>query len=230
MQHYINERLVIRNRRYSRWMMFGGLGASVAAVIITFSQPALIVIAFALILAGGVVSQIGTAIHNRFGRSPRIDEVIDYSLKGLDDGHAVFHYFLGTNHALFTPHGAYAILPKLEKGRIEYEDDTWKHQPLRGRISFGEPRLRKLRNIENEARREVERLKRYLSKNVPQHSDIEIEPLAIFLANDTQIQTDQAPFLAVHRKKLKSVLRKTSGRKPFSTEDIQQLAEYLNLG
>jgi hypothetical protein len=230
MQLFTNDRLVTRNRRFSRWMMFGGLGLSIAAVIITFSQPALIVLAFALILAGGIISQLGTAIHNRFGRSPRIDEVIDFSLKGLDDRHAIFHYLMSTNHALFTPAGVYAVLPRLEKGMISYQDQTWNHQPERGRFSFGAPRVRKLRSLEKEAQRESDKLQRYLRKNIPQFREIEVEPLALFLANDTQIQADNAPLLAVHRKKLKDVLRRQTGKKPLTHEDIQRLADYLSLG
>lgn len=229
MQQYTNNPLVRRNRLFSRWMMFGGLGLSIAAVIITFTQPALIVIAFALILIGGVVSQLGTAIHNRFGRSPRVDEVIDFSLKGLDDQHAIFHYLLGTNHALFTPQGAYAIVPRMEKGTISYEDQNWQHQPARGRLSLGEPRKRNLRNLEKETQREAGKMQRFLRKNIPQLAEIEVRPLALFLANDTFVRAEKSTLLAVHRKKLKDELRKASGSKPLTVEDIKQLAEYLNL-
>jgi hypothetical protein len=229
MQHYLNERLVKRNRRYSRWMMYGGLGASIAAVIITFTQPALVIYAFALIVVGGLVSQVGTAIHNRFGRSPRIDEVIDYSLKGLDDQHAIFHYLLGTNHALFTPSGTYAVVPMLEQGRIEYAQGVWKHEPPPRRISLGRSRVRTLKNVEKEAKREAQQLQRYLRKNIPQHIDIGVDPLILFLAKDTYVEAEQAPFIAVHRKKLKSALRKIERRRPFTPEDIQQLASYLKL-
>jgi hypothetical protein len=230
MQLYINERLVSRNRRYSRWMMFGGLGLSVVAVIITFTQPALIVLAFALILIGGLVSQVGTAIHNRFGRSPRVDEVIDFSLKGLDDRHAIFHYLIGTNHALFTPQGAFAIIPRLEKGLIQFKDGIWRHQAERGRFTLGNPRLRTLRGLEKEANQEAAKLEKYLKRRIPQFSELEVEPLALFLANDTQVQAQNSPFTAVHRKKFKEALRKKSGSKAFSEEDIKQLANYLNLG
>ncbi len=229
MQLYTNHRLVDRNRRLSRWMMFGGLGLSIVAVIITFTQPALIIVAFGLILVGGIVSQIGTAIHNRFGRSPRVDEVIDFSLKGLDDRHAIFHYLMGTNHALITPQGVYAIIPRLERGTIQYQDDAWRHQPPPGRLTIGKPRTRPIRNLDREAQGETRKLQRYLIKHIPKFQEVEVEPLILFLANDTQIEADHAPFIAVHRKKLKDSLRKASGSKSFSESDIRQLADYLNI-
>jgi hypothetical protein len=229
MQQYLNNRLVTRNRRYSRWMMFGGLGATIAAVIITFVQPTLIIIAFGLMLVGGVVSQIGTAIHNRFGRSPRLDEILDFSLKGLDDQHALFHYYLGTNHALFTPHAAYALVPMMEKGVIEYADSEWTQRTPPGRFSFRGERLRKLKNVEKEAKSETQKLKRFMSKKLPQQSDIDFEPLIVFLADDTQVRTENAPFIAIHRKKLKGALRKSGGRRLFTPDDFQQMAQYLKI-
>jgi multisubunit Na+/H+ antiporter MnhF subunit len=229
MQHYLNHRLVKRNRRSSRWMMFGGLGATIVAVLITFLQPALLIIAFGLMLVGGIVSQIGTAIYNRFGRSPRVDEILDISLKGLDDRFTVFHYYLGTNHALFTPNGAYALVPRIEQGAIAYEDGVWKHQAPRRRFSLGGSRPRVIKNIEKEAANEANRLRQYLSKRIPAQSDIAIEPLVVFLADDTFVRADTAPFIAVHRKKLKSAFRKSAGRRPFTPEDLQQLATYLKI-
>ncbi|MEE8121999.1 MAG: hypothetical protein V3T55_10740, partial [Anaerolineales bacterium] len=97
MQLFHNERLIKRNKFLGRMMMFGGLGASFAAVIIVFLKPSFLSLAFGLMLAGGLSSQLGTAVYNRFGRSPRIDQVLDDSLKGLGDNYALFHYYLGTN-------------------------------------------------------------------------------------------------------------------------------------
>ncbi|MES0338631.1 MAG: hypothetical protein ABUK15_01095, partial [Anaerolineales bacterium] len=61
MRLYRNERLIKRNKFLGRVMMFGGLGASFAAVLIVFLQPTLLSLAFGLMLAGGLFSQLGTA-------------------------------------------------------------------------------------------------------------------------------------------------------------------------
>ena len=67
MQLYVNEKKIRRNRTLGRWMMFGGLGASLIAVAISFLAQVYIFYALILMLAAGLVSQIGTAIYNRFG-------------------------------------------------------------------------------------------------------------------------------------------------------------------
>ncbi len=227
MQHYLNNRLVQRNRRLSRVMTFGGIGATLVAVLITFFQPALLPLAFVLMIGGAIISQFGTVIYNRFGRSPRMDEVLDDSLKGLDDRHAIFHYFLGASHALFTPSGTYAIVPMLERGQIQYVDGAWKHKPPRRRLNLRDPRERVLKRMEKDSLAEAKELKRYLDKNLPGYREVEVEPLVLFLAKDAQVQAEGAPFLVTHRKKLKNELRKVSGPKAFSAEDLQSLADFL---
>lgn len=227
MQHYLNNRLVQRNRRLSRVMTFGGIGATLVAVLITFFQPGQIAFAFVLMIGGAVISQFGTVIYNRFGRSPRMDEVLDDSLKGLDDRHAIFHYYLGASHALFTPSGTYAIVHMLERGEVRHLEGSWKHTPPRGRLHLRQPRERTLKRFEKDALAEASQLKRYLDKNLPGYPDVEVEPLVLFLAKDIQVHVESSPFLVTHRKKLKSELRKVSGSKAFSAEDLQSLAGYL---
>jgi hypothetical protein len=207
-------------------MMFGGLGASFAAVIIVFLQPTLLSLAFGLMLAGGLFSQLGTAVHNSFGRSPRIDEVLDDSLKGLGDNYTMFHYYLGTNHALFTPAGAFALIPRDEKGEVRYESDRWILKL--GKRRFGRSQ-KTLKDLERNAAREMKALKRALTKKLPNGSEIPVNPLLVFIADEATLNLDGAPITAVHRKKLKSYLRRLERQKSYSAEEIQQLVSAFNI-
>jgi hypothetical protein len=207
-------------------MMFGGLGASFAAVIIVFLQPTLLSLAFGLMLAGGLFSQLGTAVHNRFGRSPRIDEVLDDSLKGLGDNYTMFHYYLGTNHALFTPAGAFALIPRDEKGEVRYESDRWILKL--GKRRFGRSQ-KTLKDLERNAAREMKALKRALTKKLPNGSEMPVNPLLVFIADEATLNLDGAPIAAVHRKKLKSYLRRLERQKSYSAEEIQQLVSAFNI-
>ncbi len=226
MQLYRNERLIKWNKFLGRLMMFGGLGASFAAVIIIFLRPSFLSLAFGLMLSGGLFSQLGTALHNRFGRSPRIDQVLDDSLKGLGENYALFHYYLGTNHALFTPAGVFALIPRNEKGEILYESGKWIHKL--GKRRFGRSR-KTLRDLERNAETETKELKKALTKKLPNHSETPINPLLVFYANDTTIASDGLPIPAAHRKKLKSYIRRIERRKSLSTEEIHHLASTFKI-
>lgn len=226
MQLYRNERLIKRNKFLGRSMMFGGLGASFAAVIIVFLQPSWLSLAFGLMLAGGLFSQLGTALYNRFGRSPRIDQVLDDSLKGLGDNYAMFHYYLGTNHALFTPAGVFALLPRDEKGEVRYESDQWIHKL--GKRRFGRSQ-KPLKDLERNAARETKAMKQALTKRLPDLSEIHVNPLLVFIASGIIINSDGSPIPAAHRKKLKSYIRRLERQKPFSAEELHQLASALNI-
>ena len=206
--------------------MFGGLGASFAAVIIVFLQPTLLSLAFGLMLAGGLFSQLGTAVHNRFGRSPRIDEVLDDSLKGLGDNYTMFHYYLSTNHALFTPAGVFALIPRDEKGEVRYESDQWILKL--GKRRFGRSQ-KPLKDLERNAARDTKALKRTLTKKIPNGSEIPVNPLLVFIADEATLDLDGAPIAAVHRKKLKSYLRRLERQKSYSAEEIQQLVSAFNI-
>lgn len=207
-------------------MMFGGLGASFAAVIIVFLQPSYLALAFGLMLAGGLFSQLGTAIHNRFGRSPRIDQILEDSLKGFDDTYALFHYYLGTHHALFTPAGAFALIPRDEQGEVLFESNQWIHKPSKRK--FGR-RRKPLKDLERIAARETKSMKKALTKKFPNRSEIPVDPLLVFIASDTTVSAEGSPTLAAHRKKLKPYLRRLERWKSFSTEEIHQLAATFSI-
>ncbi len=203
-------------------MIFGGLGASFAAVVIVFLQPSWLSLAFGLMLAGGLFSQLGTALYNRFGRTPRIDQVLDDSLKGLGDNYAIFHYYLGTNHALFTPAGVFALLPRDEQGEVRYESEQWIHKL--GKRRFGRSQ-KPIKDLERNASRETKAIEQALTKRFPDVSAIPIHPLLVFIASGTTIDADGSPIPATHRKKLKSYIRRLERQKSFSAEEIFQLVD-----
>ena len=226
MQLYLNEKKIRRNRTLGRWMMFGGLGVSFLAVAISFLAQAYIFHALILMLGAGLVSQIGTALYNRFGRSPRMDEVIDFSLKGLDDRFAVFHYSAGVSHAVFGPFGALAIVPRLERGEITYDGDAWYQVPPKRRISFGR-RRKKLSDIPSEAQRESGKLRNFLKRRFPDRESISVDAVLIFMAEDAMVEANDSPIPAAHRKKVKSLLRNLERQRSFDESDLRHLGELL---
>lgn len=226
MQHYINEGLVRRNRALGRGMMFGGLGASLVAVIISFVAPLYIFIALGLMLAGGIISQAGTALYNRFGRSPRLDQLIDDSLKGMDDRFGIFHYLLGSRHVVIGPSGALAILPRTERGEISFEDGRWFQIPPPRRFPL-RARRRELKDLLAEPEREIRKLARALSRQLPDHEPIHIDTLVLFLSDDAHLEAGPGAPLAAYRKKVKGLLRTLPRQTTLNEKEIQSLAAGL---
>ena len=227
MRQFSNQTLIKRNGTFGRAMMYLGLGMTIAAAVIVFREPNFILAALILMLIGGLFSQIGTALVNRFGREPRMDQVIDASLKGLDDRHAVFHYLLGSDHVLVTPEGIYALIPHLEKGEITYKDGEWFHEKPKGRFSFRSG-ARTLRGVEKEAQRELRSLDRSLEKSLKSSDDLTTGPLLLFIPDDARIGLENAPILATHRKKLKDTVRSLERGKSLDEEGIKRLAKSVH--
>jgi len=226
MQQFADFQRIRRYGRLGQILMYAGLGATLLAAVIAFLQPAYILIALLLMLLGAPVSQIGTVLYNRYGRSPRVDEVLYESLKGLDERYGLFHYLLGTSHALIGPSGAFALIPRFEEGILRWEGGVWSQElpPRRLRLGSGRKRLRRL---DAKACQEAEALQGALDRLLGGNHDLEAKPLVIFLSNRSRLEAEEAPYPAAHRKKLKETIRRLPRAKSLSPDEIRQLGERL---
>lgn len=227
MQQFSNSRLIHRNGRVGRILMFSGLGITIVAAALVFWDPNLVMLALIAMLIGGLFSQIGTALFNRFGREPRMDQVLDASLKGLDDRYATFHYLLGSDHVLVAPEGIFALIPRWEKGEVRYQDGSWYHTKPRGRFSLWN-RERVLRGFEKEAARELKALDKSLERNLGDANELNTNAIVVFIAGDTVLDVDSAPVLAIHRKKLKDLIRSLERGKSLDREAVRRLAKNVS--
>jgi len=205
--------------------MYGGIALSIGAVVLIFQNESAFLLSLTGVLVGTLLSQVGMVIYGRFGREPRMDEVLDGVMKGLDDEYALFHYYLGTDHALFTPAGPYAILPKLEEGEIIFEDGSWfqiteKKFPIR-RIA-----KKSLAKIDKEALGAASSFQKKLERILPEH-DLEVKPIIVFLNPQANLGSHETDILVVHGKKLKQALRRLPRGKTLNQEELEQLAGEL---
>jgi hypothetical protein len=163
----------------------------------------------------------GILLKNRWGRRPRIDQILDHSLKGLDSKFTLFHYELGANHVLISPSGIFALVPAIHDGQITYEEDKW--WQIR-KTRRGESK-RKQNKLINDTNLEVQALQRTLKRKLPQIGEAEVKPILVFLHPDAVVKAEQAPIYASHVKKLKPFLRKLGKGSTLDEEQIEILAE-----
>jgi hypothetical protein len=135
MKIYIDNKAVKRNSLIGKILRWTSLGCMLIGLIAVFSQevaenPGLFTIFFIIMLVGVILSSISSYFTTRFGKSPRPDELIDKSFKGLDDRFHVFHYKSSIPHILISPVGVWSITPTFIDGEIIYNEnkENWEHK------------------------------------------------------------------------------------------------------
>jgi hypothetical protein len=223
-----NEKMIKRNSRIGQFSSLGGLLILGVGMYISFAKPEMISTAWAALLVGFLISQIGLYFGNRWGRSPRPDELLDEALKGLDDRFAIYHYKTPVSHLLVGPAGIWLLFPKHQRGKITYEKNRWKQRGggvvqgylrLFGQEGLGRPDL--------EIAAESESLKRYLLKNQPDLELPDFQAALVFTSDAADIEVADAPYPSIPAKKLKDLIRKTQKEKGLSTTRLQQIVEFL---
>jgi hypothetical protein len=228
MRQYLNIRRVRRNATLGKVLLWAGLAIMAIGLILSLTKSEALNLVLASALIGVITSQIGMTLTNRWGRHPRIDELISASLKGLDDRYALFNYGLGTKHALFGPHGILALVPQIPSGEITFQDATWTQvRPKRGRLS--RPRPRSLGSLQSDAQSEASSLGKALHKYLGNDEQYSVMPVLVFVHEQAHLKAKDSPVPALHAKKLKSWLRNLPRGKAPSDEELEALARRAHL-
>lgn len=228
-----NEKLINRNRRIAQIASIAGLVVLMGGFVISFRRQDLLQYSFIALIAGFILSQIGIYFTNRWGRSPRPDELLDQALKGLDNSYAIYHFQTPASHFLVGPAGLWVLMPRHQRGTISVYKDRWRHTgggfvqaylKLFGQESLGRPDL--------EMQNEISNLKNFLQKRLADESDLpEIQAALVFTSDKVEInigedETPPAPTLYLN--KLKEFVRKTAKTKPISLYKVQEIQRILN--
>ena len=224
MRHYINQRKVKLYNNLSKAMIIVGLILLVISLVLSFTRPEIMNQLLITVIAGTLVSQAGLALFNNWGRQPRIDQIYDGALKGLDNRYALFHYKLGTNHALMCPAGVYALISRQDEGEITYSEGKWWEQ-VQKRSLFRRSGRKRLTRVEDHANAQARSMQLSIQKALPEITDISVKPILVFINKDSMVKVDQAPVLTVHVKKLKSVVRRLPKIKSLDSVEIERLAK-----
>jgi hypothetical protein len=231
MRRYINQPRIRRNHNTGRFLVFSGLALLAGGFIYSRNNPDEVNLVLLVAVLGTVTAQLGLAMINRWGRSPRIDERVDASLKGLNDDWAVLHYAGPTDHILFGPPGCIALLPRDEKGVITFRDGAWfQDKPPGGLLRRGGEV--NLRALGGKAQRAINNLRVLLENHFETAAEpIHTEPLLLFMNDQATLDLDaeELPIPAVHHKKVKAWLRRLSGGVTPTKRDVDVFAANVGL-
>lgn len=222
-----NPKKIQRNYKIGLYTSFGALIFLFGAVAITLiyaSRPDLANLSFLAMALGLVLSQVGVYFANRWGKSPRVDERISASLKGLDDRYTLYHYVSPVSHLLLGPSGAWVLVAQYHPGTITYEKGRYRQKGvgviarLIGQEGIGRPEI--------EAQAATEDMQKFLKKSLPE-DNMAVEPVIVFTNVKASVQANEAPIPTVHVDKLKDFIRRKAKEQPANMREIEQVEELL---
>src|SRR4030043_580272 len=168
MKDYRNDKLIKRNRLLGQIATISGLLVLAGGMFVSFKFTQFAALSWIALLVGFALSQIGLYNGNRWGRSPRPDELINQALKSLSDQYSLYHYLSPAAHLLVGPAGIWVLVPYHQVGKIVFEKGRWRQKGggfmqryLRAfaQEGIGRPDL--------EGPAEVQAIIRYLNKSLP---------------------------------------------------------------
>jgi len=226
MHHYLDARRLKRLSFTGTAAIVVGIVSMLVGIVLSFTSTEATGLVLSTSFVGLIISQLGFQLRSRWARHPRIDEQLDETLKALDERHAIFHYLLGASHALISPAGVFAVCTTTLEGEVAYRDGRWLHTPPPGR-SGRESKSRALAEPSRQAEAEVGSLKKALARHLPSRTEIAVQPLLVFMHPNARVESQRAPFRALHIKQLKAFLRSLPRGDSLSQAEVRDLAQAL---
>ena len=223
-----NEKLIKRNSTIGQVTSLSSLVILGFGMYISFKNPELFSLSVGALLLGFILSQVGIYFGNRFGRSPRPDELLDSGLKGLKNTYTIYHYTTPAPNLLVGPAGIWILLPFHQFGEITYNGKKWKsigggftqnYMKIFGQENMSRPDL--------DAGAYAEKLLKALKKEMSEEEIPHINAVVIFTSNDTEVKADDAPITTMHLKQLKPFIRKVAKESPITKVEIEAVNRAL---
>lgn len=209
MHVHLNERMIARRAKIGRYASFIGLAVLLIGMIITFRGPQYLWVSFGCLMIGLIASQVGTYHLRRWGRSPRPDEVLTRSLKGLDRRYHFYGWLLPADYVLLGPAGLFVFVTRDQTGEVEYRHGRWR-QPFKWTRLLTIFAQEGLGDPAQEAEAQAARLERFLAERLSDEeaAAVSVQGVVTFLMPGVRLELEDEPDVPVMPvKKLKEYIR-----------------------
>jgi hypothetical protein len=225
-----NQKTIQRNKKIGNWAIIIALALFVPTFLFSFTvrDPdqlnQFIWFIYGGTIIGFIILQVAMYLGNRYGRSPRLDEKLTASLKGLTKDYTLYHYVTPVNHLLVGPAGVWVIETYYQRGTITYEKDRWKQKggglglaylKIFAQEGLGRPDV--------EIKADMEMVQKALSPlGEPQP---QVNAMLVFSHPQAEIRAENAPHPALKPEAVKDFLRKKAKENPFPAEQARRITE-----
>ncbi len=225
----IDVKLIKRNKLLTQITLYAAIGLIVIGLFmsLTNKEYSQLYLSYLVLLPAYILMQINVMMTNKWGRNPRVDQIVTNSLKGLDNKYSLFHYTTPVSHLLVGPAGIWIIKPYHQHGIITYDEKKKKYlQKGGGNILTKLFAMDTLSDIERDTPRQVSNLEKYFVKielkDYPKPKIVDV-----FFHPDAKIQAKNAPELTINIDKLKDIIRQEVRKAPVRDEIINKILKKL---
>jgi hypothetical protein len=206
MEVFRNERKVKVNTEIGRWTYLGGLVVLIVGMVSTFRNPELVWVSLVTPIVGFLTVAVGAYYANHWTRTPRADEVLSQALKGISSKYHLYHYLLPLPHVMLGPSGLFLFRAYLQEGSVTYDGQKWRHkQGFLRRIGFtGQDALA---DPVRDTAYDVQKLRRWLAKRMPEDEIPQITPFIVFVRDDIDLDAAETSIPVLRHKQLKNRVR-----------------------
>jgi hypothetical protein len=207
----------------------GGMLTMLGSVALALFAPRWVSLASLLLVLGFAIATTGIYFANRWVRKPRPEDVLDQALKGLDDRHRLYHYYLphGPSHLLLGPTGVVVLETRSGDGYFELREGRWRQKITLGkalRFFVEEP----LGDPIAEARQRVEQVEAALAARVEGGAQVPVTPVVVFTHPAAVLQAKGASLPVCQPKQLRGQLPKN--RQPLPAPVLDGVRAFLDAG
>ena len=222
MKIHSNNKLIQRNHKLGNIFSIGALVILAVGLFLPGTEFNTLRMSLALVclVAGFMIFQAGNYFLNRWGRSPRPDELLTQSMKGLDSEYSIFHYETPISHLLVGPSGVIALLPYGQNGTLYYDENKKEWRQKGGNFFLKVFGAEGLGRPASDARNELRDLKSYLERIGVSAGVAKPDVLLIFTNPKAEVKGEGSPVPYITAAKLKDYLRKKAKENLVNTEAI----------
>ncbi|HJX37757.1 MAG TPA: nuclease-related domain-containing protein [Anaerolineae bacterium] len=216
-----DQEMLLRGGRAGQLATFISLVMVFAGLIVSFTQYR--VATFLLIGLGVVMYTVGSRSQEQAAREPWLIKQLTDALAEFDDRYHLYSHALPAEHVLLTPHGVFALIVRGMDGKIRCFKDKWvRALTLRRALRFFTEES--LGNPTKEVQRDVEKLAEYIQARAP-GAQVDVQGVVVFANPAAQLEITSASFPVLPLTRLKSHIRKASGRMEMAPETLRTLTD-----
>ncbi len=229
-----NEKHIKQNKLIGKILTFASLGVLGLGLYFAFQKEgSMILYSYICLIVGFLLTQIGLNFVNRYGRSPRYDEIFGTAFEKLRHEYTYYVYSSPLPMLLMGPCRIWLPIPVNATGEISYVDGKWVHktrnriQKMMGQDSVGKP--------EKDVAEAAAALSKYLiEKGIPADMHPELKPILVVYLKETQLRdVSKAPYPVVEMEDLKRYIRRVDREEcadPINPETAEKLKVALANG